>query len=258
MWSAELKTILLTRHFRGTFADAKNVLLIGVSSNEIERIQTDLHEDLRSKQIYLLDPRNEYSATFESNVHIVKGKIGDHDFDIIVPGMFDIIIVDFAVLKFIKIIDLAVFTNVFLEPNGHIFVRDLSLPTDIEELPSVYKRTDKQVTLEYPNGYSELLSLQPQWTTQHYKYYLGLSDSFTLTVFLKKLEDDKIWYDSIPNESNVHMIPQMSARDYNTFKEIFKAHTLKCNQATAYPLLNKHEPGRKQGMLECTFDVSKT
>lgn len=257
MWIAEMKSLLLGNKFRGTFADVQHVLLVGVSSRELPRLQTNLNEELRTKQIYLLDPSHTTPiTTLPSHIHLIHGKVGDDNFDGIEPGMFDIIIIDFSVIKFIDLQSLAIFANVYLNSQrGHLFVRDLVLPPDILELPSAYSdRTTKRITLEYPNNYTTNIQLQPSWTTEHYMYYLNLSNAyyFTSSAFSSSIKHDVIWYDVIPNGSKIIINRFLgNSKEYEMFQNIFNSHNLKCDRITSYPLSHKH--GVTKGMLDCTF-----
>lgn len=270
MWTAEMKFALLHNKFRGTFAYVENVLLIGVKNFEVKRLQIDLDEELRTKQIYLLDPGHGrvIKNTLPTNIHIIHGKVGDDYFDDMKPGMFDIIIVDFSVIKFIELRDLAIFANVYMNSDrGHIFVRDLVIPVHISELPSAYKHTDKYISLKHVNEYEENIFLQPSWTTKHYMYYLNLTNDYSFESkcfgefqqrycdFYGHIKDDVIWYDVIPNKAKIIIIKTLQTTEYEILKNIFKSHNLKCDRIMSYPL--SHEVGLSKlstAMVDCTFE----
>ena len=54
-----------------------SVLLIGVNASEIHRLNKDLHSELRTAQIYLLNPKHHVEMELPQNVHLITGSIPD-------------------------------------------------------------------------------------------------------------------------------------------------------------------------------------
>lgn len=260
MWPAQFRGMLLQNG--NSFKDAQTVLIIGMSLRETSRLTEDLHEDLRSKEIYLLDPNHpthvepgQQSIPF--NIHAVNGKVGDDLFSEINPGMFDVIIVDFSVVKFIDLTELALFANVFLKPSGHIFVRDLKVPFE-EALPSAYSSTStkKTVYIRYPNGHRESVNVQSDWTTRHYMHFLGLSHAYLLHYNGFRLEYDDNWNEKVKHQDEIKVMRQMMSKEYTVLKNIFEANQLKCNKIDTYPLSHRHSRVEQNTTAEvrCEFE----
>lgn len=108
----------------------KKILLVGFSnayrvSDHFIRYLTIYNNNYR---IFALDPTNENQTVKFGNKHIitfVKGKIGD-DFKFLPKKMFDEIIFDFSVLKFIKFEELSKFLINFLSAEGVVYLPDLT------------------------------------------------------------------------------------------------------------------------------------
>lgn len=218
----ELTLSLCNFRFKSTHSETRRkVLIVGIRFDEIRRLWSDLHPDLRQADLYLLDPLHKNAQCMGAdcnNIFVIQGEISSQPLPEFGTTSFDTIIVDWSTIKFIDIEHLARFCEKYLErkavfnPLDGVFLRNLSMdiyqhePVDISgyhvdnapQQPDGVIRSGVRLVNVDKHTHTIPIFLQIGWTTQHYKTFLGLSGG-TYNLHYKngssyrKLNDDQVW-----------------------------------------------------------------
>ena len=199
-------------------------------------------------------------------MHIVEAGVGDETIkNLLDPGMFDRIIIDWSVLKFIPRDGinlpgetLASFAQTYLKMHGHWFIRDLTRTYPPLDETTTYKESDKRMTLGH-NGRRYELYLQPGWTNQHYRQHFNLLPKYVR--FTPELSDDDVWYEKMEDNVVIFTIDTFGVEMQDEWIDPLRRRSFECKEIDPelYPLQNERSHNDDPGlMFDCELGGARS